>query len=143
MLMPSSRHPSVLAVNGGTSDRYGPQNPYQSQAQRLCRTLGISLFLNLFRHRGRLPGEPKKVAIHRDFGKAFRCGWIHNVPISVTLVLVALNCRGYYIGSELTGAVGQDDAKFVALQFAAKLHELTIIASLSLPSFHLTSNTSS
>ena len=47
------------------------------------------------------------------------------------MVLVILNWRGYYIGGELAGAVGQDDAKFIGLQFAAKLHELTINASLT------------
>ena len=45
--------------------------------------------------------------------------------------MVILNWRGYYIGGELEGAVGQDDARFLALQFAAKLHELTISASLT------------
>lgn len=45
--------------------------------------------------------------------------------------MVVLNWRGFYIGGELEGAVGQDDARFLALQFAAKLHELTISASLT------------
>lgn len=124
----------MIATNGGSSDRYDDQNTYQSRASRLCRTLGISLFYNLYyknRHRKPLPMEPEKIAINQDFGKAFRCGYIHFVPISTTIVLVVLNCKGYYIGSELAGAVGQDDAKFIALQFAAKLHELSITASLA------------
>ena len=58
-------------------------------------------------------------------------GSIHFVPIAAVLVLVILNWRGYYIGGELAGAVGQNDAKFIGLQFAAKLHELTISASLT------------
>ena len=58
-------------------------------------------------------------------------GSIHIIPIVAAMVLVILNWRGYYIGGELAGAVGQDDAKFIALQFAAKLHELTISASLT------------
>ena len=45
--------------------------------------------------------------------------------------MVVLNWRGFYIGEQLEGAVGQDDARFLALQFAAKLHELTISASLT------------
>ena len=56
---------------------------------------------------------------------------IHIVPITAAFVLVILNWRGYYIGGELAGAVGEDDAKFIGLQFAAKLHELTITASLT------------
>ncbi|KAL6717886.1 hypothetical protein ACLMJK_003971 [Lecanora helva] len=62
---------------------------------------------------------------------AFLAGAIHFVPISAAFVLVILNWRSYYIGGELAGAVGQDDAKFIGLQFAAKLHELTISASLT------------
>ena len=50
--------------------------------------------------------------------------------------MVVLNWRGYYIGGELEGAVGQDDARFLALQFAAKLHELTISASLTAVIFY-------
>lgn len=56
---------------------------------------------------------------------------VHFVPIAAAFVLVVLNWRGYYIGGELEGAVGLDDAKFIGLQFAAKLHELTITASLT------------
>lgn len=56
---------------------------------------------------------------------------IHFLPIAAAFFLVAFNWRGYYIGGELAGAVGQDDAKFIGLQFAAKLHELTITASLT------------
>ena len=124
----------MIAINGGTSDRYDHQDTYQSRAQVLCRALGISIFYNLYyniRHRGPLPGEPEKIAIDQKFKKAFWRGYVHFIPISATVVLVVLNCRGYYIGSELAGAVGQDDAKFIALQFAAKLHELAIIASLA------------
>lgn len=65
-------------------------------------------------------------------------GSIHFVPIAAVFVLVVLNWRGYYIGGELAGAVGQDDAKFIGLQFAAKLHELTISASLTAVIFSYT-----
>ena len=58
-------------------------------------------------------------------------GSVHFIPIAAAFVLIILNWRGYYIGGELAGAVGQDDAKFIGLQFAAKLHELTITASLT------------
>ena len=51
--------------------------------------------------------------------------------MAATLVLVVFNWRGFYIGGELEGAVGQDDARFLALQFTAKLHELFINASLT------------
>ena len=46
------------------------------------------------------------------------------------VVLGFLNLKGFYIGSELPGPSGQDDAKFIGLQFAAKFHELLMNASL-------------
>ena len=77
------------------------------------------------------PVEEKKKAIQKDFVTACLACSIHAVPIGASLVVVCLNWRGYYIGQELEGAVGEDDAKLLALQFASKLHELTISASLT------------
>jgi hypothetical protein len=56
----------------------------------------------------------------------------HFIPMSATIVLLILNLRGYYIGGELSGPSGLDDIKLPALQLAAKLHELSMQASLSL-----------
>lgn len=47
------------------------------------------------------------------------------------MLISTLNLRGHYIGGELSGWNGQDDEKMAGLQFAAKLHELTINASLA------------
>ena len=77
------------------------------------------------------PVEEKKKAIQKNFVTACLAGSIHVVPIAASLVVIYLNWRGFYIGEELEGAVGQDDAKLLALQFASKLHELTISASLT------------
>ncbi len=46
-------------------------------------------------------------------------------------MLLSFNLHGYYIGGELSGPSGYDDVKLSGLQFAAKLHELAIQASLS------------
>ena len=121
-------------TNGGKSRRHADQQNAQSRAQRLSRALGISIFYHIcyeIRHRGPSVAEPKKIAITQDFWMALLSGSVHFVPIAAAFVLVILNWRGYYIGGELEGAVGQDDAKFIGLQFAAKLHELTITASLT------------
>jgi hypothetical protein len=56
----------------------------------------------------------------------------HIIPTAAVAGLIWLNIRGYYIGGELAGAEGYDDLKFSGLQVAAKLHELTMQASLSL-----------
>jgi hypothetical protein len=62
---------------------------------------------------------------------AIFAGSIHFIPIAATTVICYLALAGYYVGSELTGPGNQDDAKFIGLLFAAKLHELTINASLT------------
>ena len=55
---------------------------------------------------------------------------IHIIPIMVALVLVALNCKQFYIGSELSGPENEDTERFGGLLFAAKLHEFFMLASL-------------
>ena len=124
----------MTATNGTISRSHGHQHAGKSRTQRLFRVLGLNFVYHLYygiRHHGQSVGEPKKIAIKQDIWMAWLFGSIHFVPLSAALVLVVLNWRGYYIGGELEGAVGQDDAKFIGLQFAAKLHELTISASLT------------
>ena len=58
------------------------------------------------------------------------------MPVAVAITLLALNGRGYYIGSELAGAKGQDDLKFFGLQLAVKLFEVMSAASLAAVVFY-------
>lgn len=67
----------------------------------------------------------------RDHRNAAKAGRVHLIPIIATIILLVFNLNGYYIGSELAGPSGLDDQKFFLLQFAAKLHELAILASLT------------
>lgn len=62
---------------------------------------------------------------------AIFAGSIHFIPIAATVIICYLALAGYYIGSELTGISNEDSERFIGLQFAAKLHELTINASLT------------
>lgn len=55
----------------------------------------------------------------------------HLLPVSAACLLISLNVHNYYIGGELAGPIGHDDVKLSGLQFAAKLHELTMQGSLS------------
>jgi hypothetical protein len=48
----------------------------------------------------------------------------------MAVALLSLNLADRYEGGELRGASGQDDQKLGALQFAAKLHEILMLASL-------------
>jgi hypothetical protein len=56
---------------------------------------------------------------------------LHLVAISLAIVISTLNLKGLWLGKELTGPSGHDAEKLLALQFAAKLHELMMLASLS------------
>ncbi|KAJ9663789.1 hypothetical protein H2201_005510 [Coniosporium apollinis] len=56
---------------------------------------------------------------------------VHIIPVSLALLLVVLNASGHYIGGELTGENNQDVSKLNGLSFAAKLHELFMLASLT------------
>ena len=47
------------------------------------------------------------------------------------MFLVIFNWRGFYVGGELEGAVGQDDFRFLGIQFGSKIHELLISASVT------------
>ena len=71
------------------------------------------------------------MAIREDRWIAALAGAIHVLPASVAISIATLNSFGYYIGEELAGPQGQDDEKFAGLQLAAKLHELTIQASIA------------
>ena len=109
-------------------------NAPESRGKRLVRALGLTFVYNLYykiKHKGQPIGELRKIAIRKDFLAATLAGLIHFLPVGAAFVLVIINWRGYYIGGELAGAVGEDDAKFIGIQFAAKIHELFISASLT------------
>jgi hypothetical protein len=109
----------------------------QSLPTSFFRALGLSILTYAYpaifakRTRPSSDHEEKKVAISRHRGlAALRC-CIHIVPIGVSVTLAYLNIHGYYIGGELAGPSGQDSAKLGGLQFAAKMHELSINASIA------------
>ena len=104
-----------------------------SRFRDFCRALGLSLFYHKLFHRarGNAPPEPTKVAIYGDRTRAMLSSLIHFVPVGVAISISSLHLSGVYIGGELAGATGQDQEKLAGLLFAAKLHELTITASLA------------
>lgn len=81
--------------------------------------------------KGRVTYEARKIAIRDDRPVAALAGAIHLLPASTAISIALLNSYGYYIGEELAGTKGQDDEKMAGLQLAAKLHELTIQASIA------------
>ena len=75
--------------------------------------------------------EGRKIAIRGDRKSAALAASIHLIPVATCICIVALNIRGYYIGGELSGPSGQDIERLAGLQFAAKLHELSMNASIA------------
>lgn len=112
---------------------YGTGTAGQGQSTLivLCRTLRLRLLAQLFRRWDRGLTEQAKVAMTENRWYAVLRSLIHLVPIVAALTLIALNCSYYYVGGELAGSVGQDDQKLAALQFAGKLHELLMLASIA------------
>lgn len=80
----------------------------------LLRAIGLSLA-------ARIKGdEPPKVLIARSRRTAIAHSAVHIVPASVSLIVIAINFQGFFIGGELQGTQGADGLKLGSLQFAAK-----------------------
>lgn len=89
------------------------------------QTLSVTSAKKLF-----IGPEEKKIPLQQNrLSAIIKCS-IHVLPLAAALLLVIFNLKQYYIGGELAGTSGQDTEKLAGLQFAAKLHELLMIASL-------------
>ena len=106
------------------------KSPSPSGLLRVFRTLKLhaAYFVRFSR---RPPVEDEKIPIVHGLIDAGLPALLHAVPVAAALVVVILNLRGYYIGSELQGGSGEDSIKLLALQFTAKLHELLMVASMT------------
>jgi hypothetical protein len=108
-----------------------PPRTFHSYVQRIFKALGLSAGFNLLAKVFGWPvHEEKKAVMKKDRLMAtLRC-IVHLVPASGAIALLVLNGSNHYIGGELSGSAGQDSQKLGALLFAAKLHELFMLASL-------------
>jgi len=76
--------------------------------------------------------DPQAPVIVTSLWRRIASCWIHLFPVTVTGVLIYFNASGYYVGAHLAGPVTmEDDAKLDALQGAAKVHEIAIVASMA------------
>jgi hypothetical protein len=99
---------------------------------KLSHTLRLDAVYLFFQEiRGHSVVEEKKVAILGDMRSACYVSLLHILPTTASITLLVLNWKGYYIGDELQGPVGQDGLRFLGLQFASKMLELLAVASLS------------
>ncbi|KAJ5106416.1 hypothetical protein N7456_003091 [Penicillium angulare] len=112
----------------------GEHHTKPSKWEAIFRSLGLGIVFTKFAKRDR---EYPKVVIWRCRQVALPRTLLHIVPFCASIFLVAININGYYVGTEISGIEGYNSAKLGALQFAAKLHEITILASLSMIVFTL------
>ncbi|OAL48785.1 hypothetical protein IQ07DRAFT_86575 [Pyrenochaeta sp. DS3sAY3a] len=118
-----------------TAIRQQPKKPRRSP---FLRAIGVDILNDLYARLKRWDAadEPKKRISKRSFYVALqRCG-MHIIPCAVSIVCVALNFRGYFIGTELAGLAGRTSQSMAGLQIAAKAQELLIVASLATVLLH-------
>ncbi|KAI4252292.1 MAG: hypothetical protein L6R42_008019, partial [Xanthoria sp. 1 TBL-2021] len=124
----------IIHTNGATTPPHVSESLIQrSRVRSFSRALGLGLFYGTWQQ---FVGtseayETRKVAIRQDRVVAALAGAIHVLPAGIAISIAILNSVGYYIGEELAGTQGKDDEKLAGLQLAAKLHELTMQASLA------------
>ncbi|KAJ9609546.1 hypothetical protein H2200_005873 [Cladophialophora chaetospira] len=79
-----------------------------------------------------LAGERKKIVISSSKWKAlWRCG-PHLLPIAGSITILSLSLNGIYIGADFAS----ETLTLMGFQIAAKIHEIFIVASLSVIVFH-------
>ncbi|KAF2667742.1 hypothetical protein BT63DRAFT_299656 [Microthyrium microscopicum] len=124
----NSRHTDLesLADTGSSSQSRG-----QRYTSAVFESIGLAIVYNIIAKICKWQiKEEKKLVIGTSWKhRLVRCIF-YLVPVFACIVLLAFNLGNYYIGGELSGAEGEDPQKLAALQFAAKLHELLMIASL-------------
>jgi hypothetical protein len=81
--------------------------------------------------------ESKKKVIETSFWIALRRCAVHFVPVALSLVIITLNVKGYYIGACFASSIHSETINLLLLQVAAKAQELLVVASLATIIFHL------
>lgn len=91
-----------------------------SRSATALQTLGLKTFPSLRREQ-----DVPKIAIQHDRGNALIRCLIHILPFAGAVILLYLNFSWYYVGYNI------QTSDFPAFQFAAKLLELLMVASLT------------
>ena len=80
---------------------------------------------------GQTTSEERKIPLRRISLPPLSLILLHSVALLAALVIIAINLGGVWVGKELTGPIGENGEKQLALQLTAKLHELLVFASLA------------
>lgn len=102
------------------------------------RAVGLKVLNSVYygRNGDSLTKEPRKNVFTKSAWVAFQRSLVHLLPSIASIVVIALNLNGFFIGFELAGIPGHDQVDMAALQVAAKLQELLIIASIGSIVYH-------
>jgi hypothetical protein len=101
------------------------------------RAVGLHVLNALYYGRNyECAAEQKKHVITNSSWVAFQRSLVHLLPSTASVVIIALNLNGFFIGFELAGIPNHDQIDMAALQVAAKLQELLIIASIGSIVYH-------
>lgn len=98
--------------------------PQDKSPSIILRSIGLDIISFLFRHIPSLRSEEKKIVATDSRKDAITRCLIHVPPGTVSLCLIFINLKGYYIGEHLGGANGNDHGDSIALAFiqiAAKI----------------------
>ena len=132
--MVSNRNDILFELLSDSTNNYRNfQHHEQLWIEVFLRALGLSLIWNAWRKLIRRPKtEQPKQALRKGRFIVLLTLTTHLIPMIGAGIIIGFNIRGYYIGSELSGAEIDNEIKLSGLQFTAKLHELMMQASLSL-----------
>lgn len=84
---------------------------------------------------GKTPEPKKPVFTVSRLTALLRCT-VHLLPSIVSITIIGLNCAGFFIGFQLAGIPDHDQIDMAALQVAAKLQELFVVASAATLVYH-------
>ncbi|CAF9908483.1 MAG: hypothetical protein GOMPHAMPRED_006176 [Gomphillus americanus] len=97
------------------------------------KALGLEIIFLLRSGRSELP----KPVYNSSLKTAIARSAIHWIPVSVSVVLITINLSHLFLGRQYTGVIIAQPFNAFLLQVAAKLHEMTIIASLTAVILHV------
>lgn len=128
-----SAHESRTSVESASAHDVSNSSEKETTCATIVRSsCGLEIFYCLWLYCRRRPlSEPKKVAVTFSWLQVLTGSYIHIIPVAAAIGIAVLKMNGYFIGADLAGPVGQNTAKFNAIQFASKLHELTMHASIA------------
>ena len=88
--------------------------------------------LNLFSN----SAEVKKPIANHSLSIALQRCFIHLIPSVVSITIITINFKGYFIGAELSGLQNTTHLSLAVLQIIAKIQELLIVASTANIIYH-------